>query len=154
MCERVSVRTLDGSHIMMKSWMAVSLEMEYNLDSSRPSSREVNPRDNPSKMTLSVPGICTVSATVASKCTDMVVKIILACLARVELTLSALAHASELILSPWRLYAKSLRKALHAYNNPRTTAMNSIVFCLLDSLVTSNGKAMAAYVSSSLVARL
>ena len=100
MCERISVRTLDGSHIMMKSCMAASLEMEYSFDSSRPSSREVSPRDKPSKMMSSVPGICTVSATVAFKCTDMVVKIILACLARVELTLSALAHASELILSP------------------------------------------------------
>ena len=100
MCERISVRTLDGSHIMMKSWMAASVVTGYNLDSSRPSSREVSPRDKPSKMMLSVPGMCTVSATVAFKCTDMVVKIILACLARVELTLSALAHASELILSP------------------------------------------------------
>ena len=82
MCERMSVRTVDGSHIMMKSCMAASLEMEYNFDSSRPSSREVSPRDKPSKMMLSVPGMCTVSATVAFKCTDMVVKIILACLAR------------------------------------------------------------------------
>ena len=74
MCERISVRTLDGSHIMMKSWMAASLAMEYNLDSSKPSSREVSPRDKPSKMMLSVPGICTVSATVAFKCTDMVLQ--------------------------------------------------------------------------------
>ena len=98
MCERISVRTLDGSHIMMKSCVAASSMMEYCFESSRSSSREVNPRDNPSKMTLSVPGICTVSATVACKCTEMVVKMILACLARVELTLSALAK--ELILSP------------------------------------------------------
>ena len=85
---------------MMKPCMAASVEMEYSFDSSRPSSREVSPRDKPSKMMLSVPGICTVSATVTFKCTEMVVKIILACLAIVELTLSALAHANELILSP------------------------------------------------------
>ena len=89
MCARMSLRTVDGSHIMMKSCMSASLETGYNLDSSSPSSRGVSPRDKPSKMMLSVPGMCTVSATVAFKCTDMVVNIILAGLARVEFTRSA-----------------------------------------------------------------
>ena len=110
--------------------------------------------NNPLKMTLSVPGICTVSAIVACKCTEIVVKMILACRARVELTRSALVHANELILSPWRLYVKWCKEARHANSIPRTTAMNSIVFCLLDSLVTSNDKAMAAYVFNSMFVRL
>ena len=45
MCECISVRALDGSHIMIKSFMAASSMMECIFDSSRPSSREVSPRD-------------------------------------------------------------------------------------------------------------
>ena len=35
MCERISVRLLDGSNIMIKSFMAASSMMEYIFDSSR-----------------------------------------------------------------------------------------------------------------------
>ena len=72
-CECMSVSSVDGSHIIMNSLMVAPWSMGYIWDSSRPKSPGVSPRDNPSKMTLSVPGIWTVSATVASKWTEMVV---------------------------------------------------------------------------------
>ena len=68
----------------------------------------------------------------ALRCIDTVVKTMLARRAKRELTLSTLAHANELVLSPCNVQWKLRNLGLHANNKPNMTVTNSIVFCHFD----------------------
>jgi hypothetical protein len=74
--------------------------MVYSNNGSKPSCSGETFLDNPSNTTFIDPGICSVSASYAFKFIDIVVKMMLARLANNELTLSDLAQARELMLSP------------------------------------------------------
>ena len=84
----------------MNSFIVESAAVGYNNKGSRPSRSGETFLDNPSNTIFIEPGICSVSASCACTCIEIVVKIMLARLASIELVLSDLAQARELMLSP------------------------------------------------------
>ena len=84
-------------HSCMNSFTARSVAMLYINKGSKPSCYGETFLDNPSNTTFIDPGICSVSASCAFKCIEIVVKMMLARLTYNELTLSDRVQAKELI---------------------------------------------------------
>jgi len=91
---------VSGSHNGRNCSKVVSSRALYSSEMSSPTSAGDSNRERPSNTIFILPGMCVVTATLASKCIDNVVYTILLRLASFEFTLSFDAHAKELMLSP------------------------------------------------------